>query len=305
MKNSFTKLFFIAILALVMITGIVLYNRDSILKWFDGNLPAAYSAAQVRLGEVRKGEIVVSVTAAGTAYSAKSTAVSAPYNGYVKKVFVKIGDQVKTGDPILSVAESTMAKDEEIYPLLASFKGTIVEVNVSPGEQVKGCGGNDAKSDLIRIEDFSSFYILAELPELDYVKVKKNLAAKIKISAIIDKTFNGEIINLNLASKSQDRWDRNKVVFPVKISLNEHDSRLRPGMSALVDIIVASKKDALLLEHEFIEEANGEYYVTTEHGDRIQVRIGLQNEMVAEITDGLFENQKIRQVDFLAGGSSL
>lgn len=304
MKHWLTRLFTFAIVGAL---GFGLFHyRDLIISWTTRQDPSSSIKSKKRLGETRKGEITITVTAAGSVYSAKSTAISPPYDGYVKKVFVKIGDQVKTGDPLLSIAESTIARRNEIFPLRAPFKGTVVEVNANQGEQVKVNSSGYDGSGLIRIEDFSSFYVSAELPELDYVKVKKSLAAKIRVSAIIDRTFTGEIVHLNLASKSQDRWDRNKVVFPVKVALLEKDVRLKPGMSALVDITVASKKEAVLIEHEFIEKKDDKYFVTLENGERVEIELGLQNEIVAEILKGVGEKQKIQQVDFLsgAGGNS-
>lgn len=288
------KIFFLCLL----VGGFsVYYFKDAILSKTQNKSPNI----DFKTGSVSKGDITVSVTAAGNIFSAKSTIISAPYNGYVRKVFINVGDKVQKGDPLVSIAESTFARSQDIFPLRAPFSGTVVSVLVNEGQQVKT--GNDGA--LLRVEDLSSFHVMAELPEIDYIKINKSLGAKIRVSAVMDKTYKGVISEIDLASKSQDRWDRGKVVFPIKVAMLGFDKSIKPGMSVLVDIIVAEKKGVLLLGHEFIEKTRDGYQVTMLDGKKKPVKLGLQNEMTAEILEGVASTDRVKMVDFLNSGEEM
>jgi hypothetical protein len=55
----------------------------------------------------------------------------------------------------------------------------------------------------------------------------------------------------------------------------------------------------LTLGHEFIQKENENYFVILKNGDRQNIKVGIQNESVFEILEGLNEEQEVQQVDFL------
>src|SRR5688572_13037930 len=67
-------------------------------------------------GLVSKGDLVQRVTIGGIITPNRKTIIAAPYNGYVRKIYVQVGQQVKPGDPIVSVAQSLTGSGEDIFP---------------------------------------------------------------------------------------------------------------------------------------------------------------------------------------------
>ncbi|MBI3554684.1 MAG: efflux RND transporter periplasmic adaptor subunit, partial [Deltaproteobacteria bacterium] len=53
------------------------------------------SVGTSNIGEVHKGELVQRVTVAGTVIPRKRTVLMPPYNGYIKKIYVRVGDTVR------------------------------------------------------------------------------------------------------------------------------------------------------------------------------------------------------------------
>ena len=60
----------------------------------------------IRLETVRKTDFIQKVTVPGTIIPFRQTIITAPYTGYVKKIYVKVGQKVNAGDPLVSVVES-------------------------------------------------------------------------------------------------------------------------------------------------------------------------------------------------------
>jgi HlyD family secretion protein len=248
---------------------------------------------------VLRSDLIQRVTVAGNITPNRKTLISAPYPGYIRKIFVNIGDAVKGGDPIVTLAQSLKENSEETYPLRAPFSGTVVQVLKTEGEYVdqqSGQGGNT----LVRIDDLNHLFVDASVPEIEMGKLKVGQEVIIKASAVLGRSYKGRIKNISLAAKEQKDWDRSRVEFPVVIQILDNDHGLKPGMSVVLDIVTQKKTQILTLRHEFIQKNDNQYFVVTQQGERKEIDVGIQNEEVFEIKKGLTEGEKVRQTDFLS-----
>ena len=246
--------------------------------------------------QIKRQDIVQRVTIAGTIVPHRKSIITAPYNGYVKKIFVKIGDEVKQGDPLVTLVQSLQSGDGN-FPLRSPFNGTVVQVEKSEGEFVRE---NDAKEFILRIDDKSEFFVIANTSEIDRVKIKIGQEAIIKVSALPDKKYKGQITELSLAARDKDQWGRSQAVdFPVKIQITNKDDDIKPGMSAVMDVITAKKENVNMLRHEYIRREADKYFVVLTNGKRKDIQVGIQNEEGFEIVSGLNDADKIKQIDFL------
>lgn len=284
MKNFLNKKIILGLLILGAF-GSVVYFRSS----------NSVSGSKSGYGTVIKQDIMQRVTIAGTVTPLKKTIVTAPYNGYVKKLFVKIGDKVKQGDPIVSVVQSLQASDSS-FPLRSPLSGVVVQIEKSEGEYVKE---GDPKEFILRIDDTSKLYVVANAPEIDRVKVKAGQDAVIKASAILSRKYKGVIRDLSLAAREKDQWSRSQVVeFPIRIEITDSDETIKSGMSVVIDVITAKKENVLTLRHEFIRRENERHFVVLASGKRKDIQVGIQNEEGFEIVSGLQEGERIKQIDF-------
>lgn len=251
---------------------------------------------------VKKGELLQRVTIAGVIEALKSTQISAPYEGYIQKIFVKIGDKVKAGDPIVSISQ-TLQSTENVYPIRAPFAGTVVQILKTEGQFVRV---GSATEYIVRIDDISKLFVNASVAEIDIVKVKKDQEAIIKASPILDKTYKGVVRDISLAATLQESYNnRSQAEYLVKLEITETDDQLKPGMSAILDIIPNKKTDVLTIAHEYIDKQGENYFVTLKSGARREIKIGMQNESIVEVTSGLNEGDEVKQVDFMGLGKDL
>lgn len=277
----------------ILILAVIFFSLGFLYYVLNHSSPRGQGRTDI--GQVTKQDIVQRVTIAGTVIPLRKTIVTAPYNGYIKKLFVKIGDKVKQGDPLVTIVQSLQSGDGS-FPLRSPLNGQVAQIEKSEGEFVKE---GDSSGFILRIDDSSKLSIIAYVPEIDRVKLKNNQEAVINASAILDKKYKGIIRDLSLAAREKDQWSRSQVVdFPVRIDITDSDETIRPGMSVVIDVITAKKEQVLTLRHEFIRRENQNYYVILSTGKRKDIQVGIQNEEGFEITGGLTEADKIKQVDF-------
>jgi HlyD family secretion protein len=282
LKNKFSW----ALIGVLLIAGVTLLRNTQ-------------KSETSNLGVVSRSDLIQRVTISGTVTPNRKTVISAPYNGYIRKLYVQIGGHVNPGDPIVSVAQSLRGSAEDVYPLRSPFSGTVVQILKTEGEYVEQQstqGGNA----LVRIDDLSRMFIEAATPEIEIGKIKVGQEAIIKASAVLGRTYQGKIQHISLAAKEQRDWDKSRVEFPVLVAVKDQDELLKSGMSVVLDIITHKLTGILTLRHEFIQKSGDKYFVVTEKGEKKGIEVGIQNEEVFEIRSGVKEGEKIRQTDFLS-----
>lgn len=260
-----------------------------------GRTPKA-ATAENSLGEVKRKDLIQRVTISGRISSRKRLDVKPSFNGYVQKIFVKIGDTVKAGDPLVTFSPSLSA-NETNYPVRAAFTGRVSQILKTEGESVSETGDQNL---VLRVEDLTQLYVLASVPELDIAKIKIGQKASVKVSSLVGESFQGKIGEISLSAKDKDRWASGSTEFQTVITLASLDPRLLPGMSALCDVVTNRAEQALVLAHEFIQQDDKDnYFVTTASGEKRVLKLGLQTDEGVEIKEGLKEGEKVRVIDFL------
>lgn len=255
------------------------------------------------VGMVSKQDIFRRVTVSGKVAPVHKSVIAAPYAGYVQKLYVKIGDRVKKGDPIVVVRPEVPSGGDEIFPMRSPLAGTVVQVLKDEGEYAEATG--DGK-DLVRVDDLSHLIVQSNVPEIDVAKLKEGQEVLLKAGAVLGRAYKGRISSLFRAARqsSTSRWDSQAVEFPVTIEVLDADEELRPGMSMVVDIIASKRENVLALPLEYVEKVGDKAEVTLLDGTRKTVELGLQNEESAEIVSGLQEGDRVLAVDFAAKGKN-
>jgi cobalt-zinc-cadmium efflux system membrane fusion protein len=261
--------------------------------YFFNSKKVTFSTSKV----IRK-NLIKTITIDGKISPYRSTKIAAPYNGYIKKIYVKLGQSVKKGSPIVSVTQTLNFAHESVYPIPAPFAGTIVQINNYAGEYVLASNNSNH---IVRIDDLNKLFIDADVTELDISKLEKGLKGVVKVSALNDKEYEAVVRELFLAPKDDNsNWGQKDIKYPVRLEILNKDDSLKSGMSVLVDIIVNKKEDVLVLKHEYINKDKDKKYVILEDGTKIFIRTGLFNDEEVEVLDGIREGDIVRQVDFLS-----
>ncbi len=137
-------------------------------------------------------------------------------------------------------AENRLSYTETVSPM----EGTVLDLSVNEGQVVSsGATGLDTGTPLLTIADLDRLTIKARVEETDVASVSAGQDARIELDSYPGTFFPGEVSDI--APEADDQGAL--TVVEVEISLlDSKGARLRPGMSATVEIITVKKEDVLL-----------------------------------------------------------
>lgn len=140
----------------------------------------------------------------------------------------------------LQLAEQRLA-DVRIQ---ASLTGTILTRNVDRGQVISSAAGNvSGGTVLFTMADLDRVQVRIRVSETDLGLVTPGLSVAVRPQAFPDRTFQGSVQKV----EPQAITEQNVVVFPVLILLDNPQGLLRPGMNAVVEILVAEYPEALII----------------------------------------------------------
>ena len=214
--------------------------------------------------------------------------------------------------------------------IFAPMSGTISLLSVEEGERVVGTQ-QMAGTEILRVANLQNMEVEVDVNENDIVKVNIGDSTIVEVDAYLKKEFKGivtEIANSAAGNLAADQVTN----FKVKVRILEesyHDltegkpesySPFRPGMTATVDIITKTRKDAIAVPISSIviktdtSSTKKRYSKNNIEGDEVQaeeqkfecvfvndsgkaklrvVETGIQDDTSIEIISGLEENDKI------------
>ncbi len=149
---------------------------------------------------------------------------------------------------------------------------------------------------LIGLPDISHMLVETQIREVDihYVRLGQNV--RIHVDAYPDNVYTGKVHLIGSLAKSDDHQRTGSKYFQVQVLLDTSDSRLRPGMTARVDILVNSFEDVLYVPLEGVFERDGEKRCYVVNGRKAEERIvqnGAYNDDFIIVTKGLSEGERI------------
>jgi RND family efflux transporter MFP subunit len=109
---------------------------------------------------------------------------------------------------------------------------------------------------LMQIPNLEDWQVSAQIGELDRGHLAVGQEAEISIVAAPGKVFRGSITNIG--STTGPPWNRR---FECRISIDDPSEELRPGMSAMIEIVTAELTDVLWLPSQAVFDRGGQPFV--------------------------------------------
>jgi multidrug efflux pump subunit AcrA (membrane-fusion protein) len=128
------------------------------------------------------------------------------------------------------------------------------------------------------------FIIELLVDEVDVVQIREGQQLIVVLDAYGDKTFKADIFKI-LPEK-----DYRNQTFTVEARFQDVPERLYPGLSGEANVIIATKKDALVIPREYLIDQNR---VLTEAGE-VEIEIGLMNLKYIEVLSGITQEDWIQ-----------
>jgi HlyD family secretion protein len=188
--------------------------------------------------------------------------------------------------------------------------GILIQLDVEQGETVVPGSTNLPGSVMMTVADMSRLLAEVEVSEVDVVDVELGQKAEVKVDALGTEPQQGQVVEI--ATSGRRNPAQGTIRFAVKIALEDPDPSLRPAMTAKVDILTATREDALTVPIQAVvkrkldddDEVRGTsgralddtdvvYMVNAGRAHARRVETGISDDLHVEITDGLGEGDEV------------
>jgi RND family efflux transporter MFP subunit len=176
--------------------------------------------------------------------------------------------------------------------LEAPFACTVLTRPVSLGQTVSGSAGYNSGTEIMTIANLNDMIVNAHINQADVTRIKQRQEVEIQVESVPGLKMKGVI----------DRIAPQAVIkngikgFGARIQIKDIDPRVRPGMTAILNIPVAAVDNVLAvpLSAVFSEKGDRYVYVKKDEGyDRRPVIVGISDLSYAEIQKGLSEGETV------------
>ncbi len=193
------------------------------------------------------------------------------------------------------VEQSGVSSRVRSLNVVAPAAGVVIRLGAEEGESVlAGTMTLGGGTELVTIADLSSLMIEATVNEVDIGKVALDQQVTITVDAYPNEEWEGRISFIAPAARVET--DTRVRVFDVEVEVVNPDVRLRPGMTANIDIRGEQKTDVLTIPVESVfRKAGRDVVYRVENGRPVEapVELGLVDIARAEIVEGLTEGDLV------------
>lgn len=274
--------------------------------------------------ESRKVDQIEEFTANVEAENTNSIAPSTPMR--IKKIMVEVGDYVKKGQKLVQMDEAALIqsraqlenlkvefiRNDELYKtggvsksvwdaqktsldvaqtaydnllenteLLSPINGVVTARNYDNGDLYSG-------TPILVVEQIKPVKVKINVSESYFSSVKKGMEAKLKFEVYGDEEFTGKVSLVYPTIDSQTR------TFPVEITLNNSDGRVRPGMFARVIMSFGVMDHVVVPDQAIVKQVgSGERFVYVYKDGKVCMnrvelgrRMGTEYELVSGVENG-------------------
>ena len=149
---------------------------------------------------------------------------------------------------------------------------------------------------ILYLPDISAMVVNSKVREIDLHKIDIDQPALLKVEAYPDITFHGRLSFIGALAARRDNSPGGEKFFQVTFTMEDSDSRLRPGMTALATILSAEVKNQLTvpIQAVFHEGDLTFCFRRVLHGyEKKEVLTGKQNEHYIVISKGISQDDPI------------
>jgi len=202
--------------------------------------------------------------------------------------------------------------------IYAPIDGIVSVLNNEVGERVVGTG-QFAGTEIMRIADLGAMEVRVKVNENDITNVKVGDHAVVAIDAFPGRKFSGKVSEISssaistgaggasnnqaaLAASASDEVTN----FLVRIRIDEHESRLRPGMSGTVDIETETVAGVVSVPIQSVtvraEGGKTSEELQQQRSKEAKERTGNDLELVKENEEARRSREKLQQIVFVRQG---
>jgi RND family efflux transporter MFP subunit len=170
--------------------------------------------------------------------------------------------------------------------ILAPFDCTVLTRPVSLGQTVSGSAGFNSGTEIMTIANLTDMIITAHINQADVTRLQTNQLVEVQVEAVPGLHMQGVLDRI-----APQALIKNGIKgFAARIAIKDIDPRVRPGMTAIIGIPIASAENVLAVPLAAVFSERGERFVFVKQDDKFEKRnilIGVADYSYAEVQQGL------------------
>ena len=259
---------------------------------------------RIETTEVEETEFEESVFSLGRieAIPSSRSGVSSRVAGRIIELKAAVGDSIEAGQEIARLEARVAGNPPPVLTLTSAGKGLVTKSNVALGEPL------EPEASLLEITDLSSVYAVARVPEHLAGKMKTGTVAHIKVAALPDEKFDGELLRFGTEA------DRVSGTLDAIFKLANPNLTLRPGMRSEFSIVLGKREGVMSVPRAALQgdAANRILYVKDFDLEnafvKTKVEVGRITDSRVEVISGLLPGDEVvtrgaYSLAFAGGGS--
>jgi HlyD family secretion protein len=150
---------------------------------------------------------------------------------------------------------------------------------------------------ILYLPDLSTIVADTEVNEIDIGKVQVGGLVEVLLEAYPGTVFHGKVMQIGSLARFKQRSSNSGIkVFDVTVKIEENDPRLKPGLTATLDFIVARHENVLSIPLAAVMSQQGEHIALVSNAGKIEERkitLGPNNEHHVVVTKGLRPGEQV------------
>jgi HlyD family secretion protein len=146
---------------------------------------------------------------------------------------------------------------------------------------------------ILYLPDLSTMVVDIEVNEIDIGKIRIGGPVEVRLETYPDLTFRGQVLQIGSLARlkqMQNGAASSIKVFDTTVKIEDTDPRLKPGLTATLDIIIDRQQNALPVPLSAVMSRGGEDFVLVVNAGKVEPRkivSGLSNEHQVMVRAGL------------------
>lgn len=217
----------------------------------------------------------------------KVAALSSRISGRIVDLRVAPADMVKAGDEIVKVESRQPGDPPPTISLKAPINGMVTRLDLRLGDPV------EPEKSILEITDLSEVYAVARVPEHQAGRMQPGTIAHIKVAALPDQKFDGELLRFGTNA------DKQSGTIDAIFRLPNKDNLLRADMRAEFSIVLNKRSGVVSVPRAALQGEGGNRFVYVKDFDlanafvKTLVTVGEMNDRYVEIVNGLLPADEV------------
>jgi multidrug efflux pump subunit AcrA (membrane-fusion protein) len=236
------------------------------------------------------------------AIPSKTAAVSSRIPGRIVELKANPGDQVQVGQEVARLESRQPGDPPPSILLKAPIAGLVTHVDARLGDPL------EPDKALLEITDLTEVHAVARVPEHQVGSMKPGTVAHIKVAALPNESFDGELLRFGTSA------DKQSGTIDAIFRLPNQGGLLRADMRAEFSIVLSKRSGVMSVPRPALQGEASNRFVYVEDFDlpnafvKTPVQVGQMNDRFVEITSGLLPGDKVVKqgaysLAFAGGGS--